>query len=667
MCVVGLKEFPVFDVELVEALIDHGSAARCVGSTGANAESSRSHAIMQFVLRKKNDGTDDENKNVPEHVLAQRKKLTGKSRANHAAVHGKLSFVDLAGSERGADTSENDAKTRLEGAEINKSLLALKECIRALVRVAFPKSLRVLPIVQSNYSYTLRNADTFFYWYQDRGSGHVPFRGSKLTEVLRDSFMGDSRTVMIANISPATGSCEHTLNTLRYAYRVKELRGAGDALDNDGTGSGSNAGGVNRPVTTTNRPGYAPDGVTPVGGSGVATVTLQSDKGNVSNDKGNSSNPGHASARERGGQSRIARAMSAGGNVSARGGSAGGESGPNNESSSSDLPQKNQFDPRAAAKAAAARVRDAVRRSAESEALVDMKKKEKEDRVKAFLTKGGGGGGGVAGAGGGAVMSPRKERPRSAMPGTRPSTATYTELLMGKRRVGGSTSSRPQTARGGNRNSLGGHALPSDRPSTASTRRRETFCVAPLVGGIGGSGFRGKQSGGQQELPVDPKTTAFSTKALGTKRGLIAKINEEVVGVETQLASPVKPRTGIEPATVRSKETRSPTSLKPVTGSALAAAQARAFAAGIGPPIDIEEMAKAHDELINVILEEEELVIQAHRTQIESTMDLVKKEMSLLAEVDKPGSAIDLYVNRLADVLGTYCDSQIPTLFTAPL
>jgi hypothetical protein len=667
MCVVGLKKFPVFDVELVEALIDHGSAARCVGSTGANAESSRSHAIMQFVLRKKNDGTDDENKNVPEHVLAQRKKLTGKSRANHAAVHGKLSFVDLAGSERGADTSENDAKTRLEGAEINKSLLALKECIRALVRVAFPKSLRVLPIVQSNYSYTLRNTDTFFYWYQDRGSGHVPFRGSKLTEVLRDSFMGDSRTVMIANISPATGSCEHTLNTLRYAYRVKELRGAGDALDNDGTGSGSNAGGVNRPVTTTNRPGYAPDGVTPVGGSGVATVTLQSDKGNVSNDKGNSSNPGHASARERGGQSRIARAMSAGGNVSARGGSAGGESGPNNESSSSDLPQKNQFDPRAAAKAAAARVRDAVRRSAESEALVDMKKKEKEDRVKAFLTKGGGGGGGVAGAGGGGVMSPRKERPRSAMPGTRPSTATYTELLMGKRRVGGSTSSRPQTARGGNRNSLGGHALPSDRPSTASTRRRETFCVAPLVGGIGGSGFRGKQSGGQQELPVDPKTTAFSTKALGTKRGLIAKINEEVVGVETQLASPVKPRTGIEPATVRSKETRSPTSLKPVTGSALAAAQARAFAAGIGPPIDIEEMAKAHDELINVILEEEELVIQAHRTQIESTMDLVKKEMSLLAEVDKPGSAIDLYVNRLADVLGTYCDSQIPTLFTAPL
>lgn len=74
---------------------------------------------------------------------------------------------------------------RMEGAEINKSLLALKECIRAL----------------------------------DNDQGHIPFRGSKLTEVLRDSFVGDSRTVMISCISPSTGSCEHTLNTLRYADR----------------------------------------------------------------------------------------------------------------------------------------------------------------------------------------------------------------------------------------------------------------------------------------------------------------------------------------------------------------------------------------------------------------------------------------------------------------
>jgi kinesin family protein 2/24 len=78
----------------------------------------------------------------------------------------------------------------LDGAEINKSLLALKECIRAL----------------------------------DQEKKHTPFRGSKLTLVLRDSFMGNCKTLMIANISPCLSCSEHTLNTLRYADRVKELR-----------------------------------------------------------------------------------------------------------------------------------------------------------------------------------------------------------------------------------------------------------------------------------------------------------------------------------------------------------------------------------------------------------------------------------------------------------
>lgn len=79
---------------------------------------------------------------------------------------------------------------RMEGAEINKSLLALKECIRAL----------------------------------DQDKRHTPFRQSKLTQVLKDSFVGKSRTCMIATISPNQSNSEHTLNTLRYADRcVKDI------------------------------------------------------------------------------------------------------------------------------------------------------------------------------------------------------------------------------------------------------------------------------------------------------------------------------------------------------------------------------------------------------------------------------------------------------------
>ncbi|KAK3041666.1 hypothetical protein RJ639_001476 [Escallonia herrerae] len=347
VCIVGLQEHRVSHVETVKELIEKGNATRSTGTTGANEESSRSHAILQLAIKRLVDG----NESKPARPI------------------GKLSFIDLAGSERGADTTDNDKQTRppepgeneeesvaktrerlrwdqddeicrghilngmsntlfdayhtvktakelwnqlerryitedatskrfivskffdykmvdgrsvmeqfneiksildrysqhklaldefivvtsiidklppswknfrnnlkhrkedinldelgthlrieedlrkeeksksegaagwfqfgpdppveswMEGAEINKSLLALKECIRAL----------------------------------DNDHGHIPFRGSKLTEVLRDSFVGDSRTVMISCISPNSGSCEHTLNTLRYADRVKSL------------------------------------------------------------------------------------------------------------------------------------------------------------------------------------------------------------------------------------------------------------------------------------------------------------------------------------------------------------------------------------------------------------------------------------------------------------
>uniref|UniRef100_A0A5S6Q861 Kinesin-like protein n=1 Tax=Trichuris muris TaxID=70415 RepID=A0A5S6Q861_TRIMR len=160
--VVGLREVKVTDRNEILSLIRCGTEVRTSGQTSANSMSSRSHAIFQFILRKKNSDK----------------------------VYGRFSLIDLAGNERGADTMAADRQTRLESAEINRSLLALKECIRALGR---------------------KNA-------------HLPFRGSKLTLVLRDSFVGqNARTCMIAMVSPGSASCEHSLNTLRYADRVKEL------------------------------------------------------------------------------------------------------------------------------------------------------------------------------------------------------------------------------------------------------------------------------------------------------------------------------------------------------------------------------------------------------------------------------------------------------------
>ena len=164
----GIRELVAVSASDLMEKIQAGLSSRTTGVTGANVDSSRSHAIIQIEFKKQ-----------------------GRN-GRLVSIGGKLSFIDLAGSERGADTIDQDKQTRIDGAEINKSLLALKECIRAL----------------------------------DQQLDHTPFRGSKLTQVLKDSFIGKNcMTLMIANISPSSGSVEHTLNTLRYAYRVKELRG----------------------------------------------------------------------------------------------------------------------------------------------------------------------------------------------------------------------------------------------------------------------------------------------------------------------------------------------------------------------------------------------------------------------------------------------------------
>lgn len=166
----GLSEHPLRNADDLIAIIEEGGNNRSTGSTSRNADSSRSHAILQLHLHNP---------------------LQNRSSVKKKAEFSRLTFIDLAGSERGADTSTSSRETRMEGAEINTSLLALKEVIRALA-----------------------TGDSMT---------HVPFRGSKLTQVLKESFVGTNcRSVMIACISPNIGNCEQTLNTLRYANRVKE-------------------------------------------------------------------------------------------------------------------------------------------------------------------------------------------------------------------------------------------------------------------------------------------------------------------------------------------------------------------------------------------------------------------------------------------------------------
>ena len=177
ICIVGLVEKHTKNIEELLDIIDFGLNSRTVGITGANLDSSRSHGILQIVIKTK-----------------------------EKEVYSKISFIDLAGSERAVDTIDTNKRTKIDGAEINKSLLALKECIRAL----------------------------------DLEKRHKPFRGSKLTLVLRDSFIGNCLTMMIANISPCLSCSEHTLNTLRYADRVKELRKARHERDNENNKNNNN-------------------------------------------------------------------------------------------------------------------------------------------------------------------------------------------------------------------------------------------------------------------------------------------------------------------------------------------------------------------------------------------------------------------------------------------
>ena len=173
ICVAGVMEIMTTNTDEIMKYIIQGNRARTKERTDANEASSRSHAVLQITVEHKD-----------------------KAHGINAEINiAKLSLIDLAGSERASNTNNRGLRL-VEGANINKSLLALGNCINALCD-------------------------------QTKGNvkaGHIPYRDSKLTRLLKDSLGGNCRTVMIANISPAFAAYEDTLNTLKYADRAKQIK-----------------------------------------------------------------------------------------------------------------------------------------------------------------------------------------------------------------------------------------------------------------------------------------------------------------------------------------------------------------------------------------------------------------------------------------------------------
>ncbi|XP_032086883.1 kinesin-like protein KIF19 [Thamnophis elegans] len=169
--IAGITEVSTTNAQDIMQLLTKGNKERTQEPTAANKTSSRSHAVLQVSVKQTNRVNG-----IGEEVRV-----------------GRLFMVDLAGSERAAQT-QNQGKRRKEGAHINRSLLALGNCINAL---------------------------------SEKGGSrtqYINFRDSKLTRLLKDSLGGNSKTVMIAHISPASSCFEESRTTLMYAYRAKNIK-----------------------------------------------------------------------------------------------------------------------------------------------------------------------------------------------------------------------------------------------------------------------------------------------------------------------------------------------------------------------------------------------------------------------------------------------------------
>ncbi|CAO1614618.1 unnamed protein product [Parajaminaea phylloscopi] len=177
-----LSKLVVSNFSDVENLMDEGNKARTVAATNMNETSSRSHAVFTLLVTQKRK--DDETQLEAEKVS-------------------RISLVDLAGSERANSTGATGSRLK-EGANINRSLTTLGKVIAALATASIEASTKSTP--------------------KKKGSAgdHVPYRDSVLTWLLKDSLGGNSKTAMIAAISPA--DYEETLSTLRYADQAKKIK-----------------------------------------------------------------------------------------------------------------------------------------------------------------------------------------------------------------------------------------------------------------------------------------------------------------------------------------------------------------------------------------------------------------------------------------------------------
>ncbi|XP_060886553.1 kinesin-like protein KIF1A isoform X7 [Labrus mixtus] len=176
-----LSKLAVTSYNDIQDLMDSGNKARTVAATNMNETSSRSHAVFNIIFTQKR--LDAETDNTTEKVS-------------------KISLVDLAGSERADSTGAKGTRLK-EGANINKSLTTLGKVISALAEVDSG----------SNKNKKKKKVES-----------HIPYRDSVLTWLLRENLGGNSRTAMVAALSPADINYDETLSTLRYADRAKQIR-----------------------------------------------------------------------------------------------------------------------------------------------------------------------------------------------------------------------------------------------------------------------------------------------------------------------------------------------------------------------------------------------------------------------------------------------------------